>query len=206
MILHDTPENIKAFFIRNDPSVAQALETARGHVTFIKRQVAEFQGAAIYALAKQYNRPGARFLEIGTAWGYSAALQALAAPKASIVTLNPRADESAVARGNLSAFANVTVVEQCSWDYLKTYDRANIDFLFVDGDHKNVRLDLPWWNRVSCGGLMLFHDYSPETSRRVCIPVFEALNEFKLLMGRDFDVSIIDDSGVGMVGWYKQQE
>jgi predicted O-methyltransferase YrrM len=202
------PDFITELLCTSEPDIAPALKNAREHVPFIKREIAEFQAAALYVIAKRYNNPGAKFLEIGTAYGYSAAIQALAAPKAEITTLNPRDDEVKKAWEHLKGYGNVRIIVERSWDYLGRYKNADLDFIFVDGDHKNVRLDLPWWGRVKPGGAMLFHDYSPDTPecRRPCVPVFETLNEFRKTMGRDFDISVIDDSGVGMVGFIKPTE
>ena len=137
------------------------------------RAIEVYQAYALYALARQFNRPGARVLEIGTAIGYSAAVLASALPDAQIITLNPHASEAAKARANLGAWGNVTVVEALSWDYLESYAGEPFDLIFVDGDHKRVRRDFAWWDHLRDGGLMLFHDYSPAGTYRACVPVSE---------------------------------
>lgn len=169
------------------------------------REVEPFQAAALYALARQYNHEGARFLEIGTAVGYSAAVLAEAAPNATIITLNPQADEAEVAQQNLGPYANVKVVVERSWDYLASYHYLPFDFIFVDGDHKNVRLDLPWWDMLNNYGLMVFHDFSKEGTRRACMPVYEACQEFAAWLGRA-DVMVTDDDGVGMIGFGRRAD
>ncbi len=204
MIARGTPMEILSSIMHEHPDAAQALETARKHVPRLKREIDEFQAAALFVLAQKYNFHGANILEIGTAWGYSAAVMSLAAPQASIVTLNPREDEVVMARAHLAAFKNVTIRVERSWDYLTRQINPSWDMVFVDGDHKNLRLDLPWWAFVKPMGLMLYHDYSPEDSRRRCEVVYHILNDYRNELGRDFDVSIIDDSKVGMVGYYKE--
>lgn len=206
MKIQGTPNEIIEALTDDYPEIPGVLAYVRKRVARIKREVDEFQAAALYVLAKQYDRPSAKFLEIGTAWGYSAAVQASAAPQADIATINPRSDENESAWKHLRDFNNVRILETRSWDYLAEYSGRDIDFMFVDGDHKRLRLDLPWWGHIAPGGTMLFHDYSPETSRRPCPVVFEILNEWRDTLGRDFDVSIIDDSGVGIVGYVQTSE
>jgi len=188
----------------NHSGLLGALNVAEARIGGIKakREVAPYQAAALYALAQEYD--GGNILEIGTARGYSAAVMAQAAFRASIVTLNPVVDEADVARGNLAAFNNVKVLTIKSWDYLATYDGPELDMIFVDGDHARIVHDLPWFNWLVSGGLIVFHDYAPDGTYRAVPPVFEALNRFAAYIERDFDVSVIDDGGVGLVGWRKQ--
>ena len=189
-------------------AVAQTCPEAREALLYSallhhSRAVAPYQAAALFALARRCNFEGARVLEIGTARGYSASILAQACPLASIVTLNPEAHEAAEARRNLAAYPNVDVVEMKSWDY-EVASAGNFDFVFVDGDHKHVRRDFPWWDRLNVGGTIIFHDYSPAGTYRACVPVFEALNEFAAMLGRDFDVQVVDNGGVGMAGFTKR--
>lgn len=203
MELYGTPEHIIKE-IAGTLDVKPVLKRVSKRVPFIKRQIAEYQGAALYALATRYFGANAHILEIGTAHGYSAAILAEACPDASIITLNPNAEEAALARENLKDYPNVEVVEAISWDYLKSYRGPKLDLVFVDGDHKRVRMDLPWWDWLKEGGLLLFHDYSPAGTYRECPPVFEAVNEFSRLLGREPDVKVVEDEGVGMAGFYNE--
>lgn len=203
MQLHGTPEKIIAS-IQSSIDVESVLERVQKRIPFLKRQIAPYQGASLYALALKYNTPNSHILEIGTAHGYSAAILAEACPNASIVTLNPNVEEAAIASENLAKYPNVEVVTEISWDYLKTYRGPKLDMIFVDGDHKRVRLDLPWWDWLKDGGLMLFHDYSPAGTYRECPPVYEAVNEFGLLIGKEPDVLIVDDGGVGLAGYFQE--
>ena len=206
MRIHDTADAIIDAVRRDYPDAARAVRLASEHVQGCKGMVSQFQAYALYALAAPYNRRGAGALEIGTAYGFSAAVMAMAAPQMHLTTLNPQAHEVAAARAALAALElyNVTVVQDVSWDYHATYTGPHLDLVFVDGDHANVRRDFVWWEWLKPGGLMLFHDYSPEGTWRACPPVYAALNERRAQVGRDFDVLISDEAGVGMAGWYKE--
>ncbi len=197
----DVLAEIRTMHPKVDGILARALEL----VPYGKRQITPTQGAFLYAAARPFNREGARILEIGTFHGYSAALLAMACPRAMIVTLNPRRDESARARLFLGSLHNVEVMEYLSWDYLSIYRGPVFDIVWVDGDHKQIKRDLPWWGRLRVGGLMIFHDYAPDGTHRPCQPVYDALNEMSAKLGRPFDVSAIDDGGVGLVGFYKRE-
>jgi predicted O-methyltransferase YrrM len=172
-----------------------------------KQEVFPYQAAVLYALAKQYNREEAQILEIGTYYGLTAAVIAEAAPKANIITLNPLEWEVQDARYALHRYENVSVICRHSWDYLEMLaPEWMLDMVFIDGDHKRVRLDLPWWNRVKEGGLILFHDYTPLGNPRHCPPVYEVVNEFAGYLGREMDVAVIDTDNVGMAGFYKKPD
>lgn len=186
------------------PGMPAALDRARGNVPFLKREIWDFQAAALYALARPYNKWSAHILEFGTAWGYSCAVMAEAAPEAKIITLNPKEHEFERAVQHLAPYPNVQPVQELSWNYLTGYSGPALDLVFVDGDHENVRRDFPWWNWLRSGGLMLFHDYSPGESKRPCEPVYDAVNEFGLWLGRTPDVLVIDYQEVGMAGFVKK--
>lgn len=206
MNLTGTPDQIIATIAKQHIHINAVLERARATIPAIKvrREISEYQAAALYALAEPYNQPGKRILEIGTALGYSASILGQACPDAEIITLNPNSEEVAQARAFLAGFPNITVIEQLSWDYLDSKP-GHFDFIFVDGDHKNVRQDLPFWDLLNAGGAMVFHDYSPEGTWRACPPVFEAVNEFAGQLGKPApDILIVDDRNVGMAGFYKQ--
>jgi len=177
------------------PGAAKALE----RVKHIKNKLLPYQAAALYVLAQQYDLDGARIMEIGTLQGYSASVMAQAARRAHITTLNPNKDELEVAKRNLAPCRNVTTLAMASWDYYPAAP-VNVEMVFVDGDHKRARRDLPWWNLIAFGGLMLFHDYSPVKVP----PVYVAVNSLcaQLKKGAP-DVVIIDSDGVGMAGVYK---
>lgn len=181
------------------------VRNARGVITSGKarQSVYPYQAAALAVLADRYDRPGAQILEIGTYYGFTAAVMALSAPQAGIVTLNPVTWEVEAAIANLANLPNTAVFCMASQDYLEAYCGPGFDLIFVDGDHKRVMEDLPWWEYVNPGGLMLFHDFSPSDSARPCPPVYRALSEFGERLGRAPDVSIVDNDKVGMIGWFK---
>ncbi len=221
MIIHDTTSRIYEQCIDSDPRVIDALTKVRHAVQGYKREIWQFQAAALFILAQQFNRPGARLLEIGTAWGYSAGIIAEACPLGNLVTLNPHHEEAIKAREHLRPWPNVKVQESKSWDFLKLWqgDRPDSDYklpsphhdylfdmIWVDGDHKRVALDFPYWNHLRAGGLFLFHDFSPEWSSRPCKPVYDCLMKFREWIGRDFDVLISDNSDTGMVGYYRHED
>ncbi len=207
MIWRGTPDDILDAFAKQHPELPIVLARSRAEVKSpkIKREIGPYQAAALYALTKPFDAPGARILEIGTAMGYSASVLAQAAPQAHITTLNPRADEADRARLHLATFPNVEVVTAFSWDYLATYDGPPFDVIFVDGDHAQVVRDMPWFNHLKLGGLMIHHDYSPAGSWRACPPVFACLNQTCHVLGRGFDVLVVDDQEVGMAGWYRRE-
>jgi predicted O-methyltransferase YrrM len=202
MRLQGSAEQITEHISQLHAGAGAALERARARVKKTKREIEPFQAAAMYALTKPYNFEGAQILEIGTAYGYSSAVMAEAAPLAKITTLNPQAHEVEAARAALIDYPNVQVIQEKSWDYLSTVKDKGFDLIFIDGDHKRVKADIPFWELLNPGGLLLFHDYAPAGSRRECPPVYEAVNEFAESLGRDLDVLVMDDDQIGLAGFY----
>ncbi len=203
MKLSGTPSEIMALILRDAPNIAapEVVKRARETIAPAIGQMEDWQGCALYALARPYNRNGAQILEIGTAGGFSAAILTLACPKASITTLNPARHEVDAAARRLAVFSNVTVLSIASWDYLRCYHGPALDLVWVDGDHRQVGRDLPWYQWLRPGGLMLFHDYSPAA----CPPVFTTVNAWASEMGRSADVSLMDDRLLGMAGFYRRE-
>jgi len=170
------------------------------------KEVWEEQAAALFVLAHQYDKPTAAILELGAYHGYSAAVMKLAAPEALVTTLEPDPTNRKITRANVVDLG-VVVQPYQSTAYLELTNGTRAkkyDMIFVDGDHKNIRLDLPYFNRLKVGGLFLHHDYSPLESARPCPPVYEALNEFAARLNREPDVLVVDDSGVGLWGMYRR--
>lgn len=166
-----------------------------------KGSVFEFQASILYFLMRWYDFPGAKVLEIGTYYGYTAAIMAEAAPSAKIITLNPTKWEWEKDRENLMDYKNVTTYCAASWDFYKTWSDP-FCFIFVDGDHKQVERDLVWWNMLEPGGIMLFHDYSPKGSPKACPPVYRVMERLRKV--RDPDILIVDNRLIGMIGWRKR--
>jgi predicted O-methyltransferase YrrM len=189
------------------PGVDEVLAGARAAVPWCKREIWPHQAAVLAFLAHQVDREGGRILEIGTALGYSAAVMALAAPRAEIMTLNPKGTEFPRAREHLRAFRNVLVSSLSSAETLDGYPGQPLDLVFVDGDHslEGVRHDCLWWEHVREGGLILFHDYSPAGSKRPNPEVVQAVHEFAARLGRGSDVLVVDEQSVGMAGFVRRE-
>jgi predicted O-methyltransferase YrrM len=201
LIHRGTQVEILGAIERSTPGVTSALRVAREAAPGPKGSILDCQAAALCALAREY--PTGRFLEIGTLRGFSAAVLAQAAPKATIITLNPSPIEAVVARRNLSSFPNVSVICRLSWDHM-ALDVGDYDLIFVDGDHNAIARDLPWFNRLRVGGLMLFHDYTPLGSPSASPIVYAALNEMSARL-HGFDVLVVDDQGIGLAGVYRRE-
>lgn len=191
MKLHGTP----AYLLEQVLTVEVA--NALGKSASIKGQLLDYQAAALFQLTKKYN--GRPILEIGTFVGYSTSILAQACPNSTIITLNNAQNEIRDARRNLGKYSNVTVLCETSWDYLKT-GPSDWGLIFVDGDHVRVGNDLPWWNKLSNDGLMLFHDYSVNE-----VFVKLAIDTMAVKFNREPDVSVVDTDGIGMAGFYKRK-
>ncbi len=172
----------------------------------LPRQLLDYQMLALYGLARQYDKPKAAILEIGTGHGASSLMMALAARRAGITTLTVSLPEAVEAERHWRRYGikNITPVVQRSWDYRTMAGMTTWDMVFVDGDHNQIKRDMIWWNALKAGGLFLCHDYSPAESAHPCPPVHATLNTFRDRLGRDFDVLIVDDQQTGMAGWYRR--
>jgi predicted O-methyltransferase YrrM len=200
-----TAEEWLNYYIELHPELVGLRKQADQLVKNTKKAIWPYQAAALYNLAKPYN--GGKTLEIGTAYGYSCFYLASAMPDSQITTLNASIGEVEAVEENktLAQFPNVEILHRVSWEYFnESNGTAEYNFIFVDGDHKRVRLDFPFFNRLLDGGLMFFHDYSPLGSRRHCPPVYEGINELAEFLGREPDVKVIDDGLVGMAGFVRQ--
>ncbi len=188
-----------------EEAVARLCGGARPTVPSTKRKVLDYQMVALWALAKTFNQVGRKILEIGTGHGGSGAMLAQGAPKAMVLslTVEPGGARNAEQLWKSLGLGNIRVTVASSWDYLaRTQDMW--DMIFVDGDHNQIARDLPWFNRLQVGGLLMCHDYSPADSPRPSPVVYERLNELAAGLGRPFDVEIIDDEKTGMVGFYRR--
>jgi len=196
-----TNEEILAYIKDLRPEMEAKLAKARGLVQVTKREIYYHEAAVLYAAAFALT---GEILEIGTMYGYSAAVLALAAPEAHIVTMAPRDPHVNIARANLKSLPNVEVVQAYSWDYLEKYNGPALDMLFIDGDHNQIERDLLWWDWLEVKGLMLNHDYCPpEADIRPCRPCFEALNKFEKAHHRA-EILVVNDHKQGMHGIYKR--
>lgn len=202
LVLHGSVDTLLQKLPELFPGATEALETSKN----IKPGLLRYQAMFLFGLAGQFNRSGANILELGTAVGYSASMIAQGAPLARIVTLNPRQGEIELAQRNLRPWPNVKVVVMYSWEYLARSPRDSLlDMVFVDGDHNQIARDLPWFNRLAVGGLFLCHDYTPLGSKKPSPIIYAELDRLAERLGRPFDVSLIDDGHVGMVGFYRRE-
>lgn len=203
MILRDTVGNLTNQFNEMFPRAQAATEASQA----ISAGLRHYQALALFGLATQFNLSGANILELGTAVGYSASMIAQAAPLARLITLNPRQIEIELATKNLRPWPQARVIMLCSWDYLSSYAGPVLDMVFVDGSHNQIARDLPWFNHLRTGGLLLCHDYTPEGGKKPSPIIYAELNKMAEKLGRPFDVSIIDtDSRLeGMAGFYRRK-
>ena len=193
------------------PSVTARVYEVRSLLkdAYNKRETRDYEAALLYILATQYNYTGAVIAEVGTCYGWTAAIMQHAAPKAYVMTCTPNPNHVKIARNNLIPnFPGITVLETKSADWLEHIDDGSLDMVFVDGDHKHVRDDLPFYNKLKVGGLKFHHDYCPDrpecTGPRPCRYVYEALNDFADKM-HPFDVLMTDQNREAVAGWYRQE-
>jgi predicted O-methyltransferase YrrM len=201
--LQDNRQVLRTALKREYPGWAKLIAKVRKHVPPHNKEVWEEQALTIALLASQYNRSGARLLEWGTNRGFTASVLRFAAPKAEVTTLEPVRVLRRAVRTYLTSL-DIHVRPETSVAYLEADDRT-YDMIFVDGDHKNIRLDLPWYNRLQTDGLFLHHDFSPLGSSRPCPPVYEGLTEFSRVLDHEPDVLVRDETGTGIAGWYRRE-
>ncbi len=167
----------------------------------VRGKMEPYQYAAVYTLARRYD--GGHILEIGGFKGRGTLILSLAAPKASIITLEPYYfEETSKAAAGCK---NVTVIKDYSFRYLRK-SRTAWDMVLVDGNHKRIKQDLPWFNRLKVGGLILFHDYTPaDAVRSRCPHVYAAVNDMGKSLGREPDVIVVDAEKIGMAGFFRRK-
>jgi len=196
VLMRGTQQQIMGQIAAKCPKACDVLDTIGG----LGGQMMPYQYAALYMLAQPFD--GGRILEIGCYKGKSALVMCLAAPHAHITTMSPSSSEAHTTMRTLRERRAQVLVTR-SVDYLAAYDGPAFDMIYVDGDHKRVVADLPWFNWLRVGGLMLFHDYAPEGARVPCPPVYVGVNLLAQALGRPLDVLIVDDGQVGMAGMYR---
>lgn len=209
--LHGTHEALWDGLEALYPGVRETVEHVHGMLIehYPKRETRDYEAALLYICAAQYNLPGAVIAEIGTCWGWTAAIMQHAAPLATVITCTPNPNHVIIARRNLRhSFPRVEVLETRSVDWLPRLADESLDMVFVDGDHQRVSEDLPFYNTLKTGGLMIHHDYCPDrplcTGPRPCRWVYEALNQFAAWLNHAPDVLLVDHNVEGMAGWYRQ--
>jgi len=195
MEMRGTPRELWTWLARPGSDV-HAMYLALKH---IPSQLLSYQQAALFVLAGHYKKDGTVMLDIGTGHGHSAAVMAVASPRARVITLTPRQKEVEIAVHHLHPLKIVEVWQTTSASFLASYGGPELSVVFVDGDHKRVDRDAPWWRWVRPGGLMLFHDYSPGSRH-----VVNTVDRMAVQLGRRPDVLIVDSDAVGMAGFYKR--
>lgn len=138
-------------------SAQEAVAAVRKMIQKFPGEILETEAETLYDIAAAYNRPGARFLEIGCGHGFSAAVLALAAPDAEITTITPAFNHFCWSREGLKRFPNVTVRQLSSAELLQRWS-GECELIFIDGDHQHFDQDIPWFDRVAVGGAFVCHD------------------------------------------------
>jgi predicted O-methyltransferase YrrM len=108
----------------------------------------------------------ARFIELGTHRGRSAAFTAVEIAKSGkqihLTTLDIHPDLVLAAKENLSRFDNVVVVNADSTRYAAQVDDNSIDFIYIDADHSYEKLlaDIDaWLPKMRIASVMAGDDY-----------------------------------------------
>ena len=147
----------------------------RASAITLESEVSRGELAALVAILRARRLSGAH-LEIGTAAGGT--LKELMRcysdrQRPRFVVVDPMTyfpDQLSIVRRNLaSAGLDADTVDfrrGKSWPQFQASERANesYSFIFVDGSHKihHVTEDLAWARLLEPGGLICFHDYSPQ--------------------------------------------
>lgn len=192
--LSGSPGEILSKILSVYPDLYYPLQAMHG----IKSQVGLHQACGLMLMARQFN--GGDILNIGCAYGYSTACLAEGAPDSHILSLDVNHKRLAIAKKNLNRYRKVELLRMRSWAYLEQYAGQRWDMVFVDGCHREIWRDMPFYNQVKVDGLFMSHDYIPAR-----FPfVVEALDSLTVQFSRPFDVKIFDDRGAGVVGMIRQ--
>jgi hypothetical protein len=122
----------------------------------------------LYSFSRDRN-----ILEIGTAFGRSAALMSFKAESVTTIDIfelddyceevkNNLFNYYGEVKNNLSKYKNIKVIKGVSYDVVKTLEMNFFDFLFIDGNHeyKEVIRDFEvFYPIIKKDGYILFHDY-----------------------------------------------
>jgi len=196
--IEGAPGSILSFFTGAHPELYYPLQRMHG----ITSQVGLHQACGLILLARQLAGKEAAILNIGCAFGYSTACLAEGAPDADIVSLDVLPKRIKIAKRNLAKYPNVKVLQQASWDFFLPNAGRLWDMIFVDGCHRAIWKDMPFYNTVRPGGLFVSHDYIPER-----FPfVVEALDSLTKQFARPYDVRIYDDRECGVVGMVRRED
>lgn len=125
---------------------------------------------------------GADVLEIGSAYGYSACVMALAGGHVTAIDPHQQLNSYGPMLANLHAYGvadRVSILVEDSGAMARLFeDGRAFDLIWVDGDHSEeaVRHDVRWAQRLlRPGGTLACHDYGEDT----CPEVAVALNAWR---------------------------
>lgn len=177
------------------PQIIEAMDMTRGFPSLSRSSTL----ALLWLLANYIEGDNPNIVEIGTCNGATAAMMAMANPRASILTMDIVDRNVTLAKelfkhppsfaGWWQNYSRITAITADSTIYVDEYSKK-AQMIFVDGDHGHAEKDLPWWNKLDVGGVMAFHDYHSDYPS-----VINACNLLKQHVGRDFDVWMPVDSG-----------
>lgn len=140
-------------------TLKQVLEKTKA----VKALLADGDKAALYKYASKVP-DGGTIVDIGTAWGGSAFIMALASkPKSTVFTIDPNDNEEfQSARKELDLVGKVTFINQKSEYAYGYFDGWELDMIFEDGVHSYDGVKDDWetfGTKLKKGGIMAFHDY-----------------------------------------------
>ncbi len=132
-------------------------------------------------------------INIGAGAGTSALTVAEVRPDVHIVTVDiSDGGPNGGLENEINAFKNAEMEgllpEQILGDSKeigKDWDRDKVDLVFVDGDHSEsgIRGDIEFWlQHIKEGGIIVFHDYSPEFWPQVMMVVDEMMNDYEEIL------------------------
>lgn len=158
----------------------EACEKVRGISGYMSVEELKF-------LFENVEQGNSRVVELGTAYGLSAAMMGLAGNQVvSIDNYSEYGNDIDEARKLVGP--NVELINASSEDAAKIFEDGEIDVFFLDSNHEyeSVRKDIELWlPKVKRGGKFLFHDY--ESWQGVTQAVGEAVE--KGLVSKEEQVS-----------------
>ena len=202
-----TDKELWAYFCEMAPEIPDVFTRIRSEQNnrYEKRETRVYEAALLYIMAQQYNRSDAQILEIGMCYGWTAAVMHYGAPLAHILTMSPNPSHYHYGKDNLTIYPNVEARKERSEVLLATYNGPELDMIFVDGDHKAAKVDVPWYNWLKPDGLMIWHDYCPDNCPvRPCRWVYDAVNQL-VANTHEPDVFIANDDNEGVLGLYRRE-
>lgn len=142
--------------------------------------------AALLFKCVQKTPKDAVLVELGTAYGRTTAVMALADRK--VITIDNYTDpiqtlekQEETKNQEILRTLPIEFITGESTEIAKTFQDESIDLIFIDADHKyeSVKADIDsWLPRVKKGGMVLFHDY--DSWPGVTQAVDEAIKQEKL--------------------------